>query len=358
MQIITGAITTISPVHIGNGRARGTFSQTLPYIPGRTIRGMVGWYLYQYNRNLFDACGLSEEHDPLAMKVLFRNAYPFADGGRAIFAPLILHWCKGCQSLIPSDTRECGQTVDKAICLQEGKKHAGLIAPRSLAEKRLISAGSVPLRMETKCPIRRDGHISMGKDWELKPYHIQSIEPGVSFGFSLLADESVVDGITACLQEASYTCGLGGFRSRGYGLVDFSLHAPVSAEDVIKKRAADLSGKDFCLLTLNAPCVLRSGKESYLGFDRRFFNAVNERLSLAGYTGDISPADGSSSMSRTLVRGWSLKNGNMVDEIIPAMGPGSCTFVSGSPLSLAALEVFGAGDLLSMGCGEMYIGGI
>lgn len=358
MQIITGTITSVSPVHIGNGRTRGTFSQTLPYIPGRTIRGMVGWYLYQFKRSLFDACGLSEDHDSSKMKVFFRYAYPFADGKRAIYAPLILHWCKGCQSMIPPDTRECEQVHEGSLCLQEGRKHTGLISYRSFAEKRLIFPDSVPLRIETKCPITRDGHTSMGKDWELKPYHIQSIEPGVSFGFSFLADESVADGITACLQEASYACGLGGFRSRGYGLVDFSLNTPISVDDMIQNRAQELSGMDSFLLTLNAPCIFRSENESHLGFDRHFFTAVNERLSMAGYTGDISPADGSSAMSRTLVRGWSLKNGNMVDEIIPALGPGSCTYVSGSPVSLAALEVLGAGDLLSMGCGEMYIGGI
>ena len=47
MQVMKGTITSVSPLHFGNGRARGTFSQTLSYVPGRTIRGMIGWYLYQ-----------------------------------------------------------------------------------------------------------------------------------------------------------------------------------------------------------------------------------------------------------------------------------------------------------------------
>ena len=39
------------------------------------------------------------------------------------------------------------------------------------------------------------------------------------------------------MNEASYACGLGGFRSRGYGLVNVSADMKVSDDEYIAKRA-------------------------------------------------------------------------------------------------------------------------
>lgn len=358
MQVISGTITSISPLHFGNGRARGTFSQTLSYIPGRTIRGMIGWYLYQYDRKLFDLCGLAEDHDPGKMNLFFRNGYPLADGDRSVFAPIKSRWCKKCKSLITNDENECSQVTDGRPCLQEGKKYAGLIGKQSFSQKKFIKPDPVPKRIETKCPITRDGHTSMGSDWQLSPYHIEGIEPGVSFGFVMLVDKNVADSVISILNEASYACGLGGFRSRGYGLVDISVDSQISANEYIKTRSIEISREDKNLLTLNSPCVIRSGDEAIIGLDRSFFEEANRMLESRGYKGDVSLGqDPTPFITKSVVRGWSLKNGNMVDEIVPATGPGSCIMVSGSPASLAALEVFGSGDLLSCGCGELYISG-
>ncbi|MCA1917600.1 RAMP superfamily CRISPR-associated protein [Methanospirillum hungatei] len=356
MQMIKGTITSVSPLHFGNGRARGTFSQTLSYVPGRTFRGMIGWYLYQYNRELFDACGLAEDHDPEKMHVFFRNGYPLSDKERSVYAPLKSRWCKKCGSLIENDENECTHTVDGRLCLQEGKKHTGLVGMKSFYERRLVQPDPVPKRLETKCPITRDGHTSMGSGWQLSPYHIEGIEPGVSFGFVLLADDRVVDDVVHTLNEASYACGLGGFRSRGYGLVDFSVTTCISDDEYIISRSSELSERDEHLLILNSPCILRTGVSSRIGIDQEFFETINQRLESKGYKGDLAPgSDPNPYITRSVVRGWSLKNGNMVDEIVPATGPGSCMVVTGSPASLAALEIYGIGDMQSSGYGELFV---
>ncbi|MDD1724402.1 MAG: RAMP superfamily CRISPR-associated protein [Methanospirillum sp.] len=358
MLMIQGDITSLSPLHFGNGRTRGTFSQTLPYIPGRTIRGMIGWYLFQNDHALFDACGLAEDHDATKMHLFARNAYPLAGGMRSVYAPLKYYWCKGCQSLIPAGKTECNMTMKGFPCLQEGRRYTGMIGMETFSEKRLKNPDPVPMRLETKCPITRDGHTSMGKDWQLKPYHIQGIEPGVSFGFQMLADETVSEGVLSCLEEASYTCGLGGFRSRGYGLVDFSTEPGVQVKELVDRRSGEIGEQETHLLTLNSPCITRSHDRCIIGFGDEFFREANSRLASAGFSGDISPgADASPEITKALVRGWSLKNGNKVDEIVPATSPGSCITVEGSPQSLAALEVLGVGDLLSCGYGEVYISG-
>jgi hypothetical protein len=359
MQVMTGTITSVSPLHFGSGRARGTFSQTLSYVPGRTLRGMLGWYLYQYNRDLFDACGLAEDHDPEKMSLFFRNGYPLSEGERSVYAPVKSRWCKKCGALIENEDNECEQVNEGRLCLHEGKKFSGLVGKRTFSEKRLVTTDLVPKRLETKCPIRRDGHTSMGDGWTLSPYHVEGIEPGVSFGFMMVADDLVADDVVLSLNEASYACGLGGFRSRGYGLVNVSVDMKVSDDEYIAKRAGNFSTEDEYLLILNAPCILRSGASSMIGIDMSFFEAINRRLESKGYKGDICPgSDPAPYITRSVVRGWSLKNGNMVDEIVPANGPGSCVVVSGSPSSLAALEVYGVGDLQSCGYGEMFISGV
>jgi len=359
MQVMKGTITSVSPLHFGNGRARGTFSQTLSYVPGRTIRGMIGWYLYQNYRDLFDACGLAEDHEPEKMHLFFRNGYPLSDKKRSVYAPLKSRWCKKCGMLIENDENECTQMVDGRLCLQEGKKHTGLVGIKSFSERKLVQPDPVPKRLETKCPITRDGHTSMGSGWQLSPYHVEGIEPGVPFGFVMLAEDTVADDVVHILNDASYACGLGGFRSRGYGLVDISVDSQVSDDEHIASRSSEFSKGDEYLLILNAPCILRSGANSTIGLDRSFFEAINKRLESRGYKGDIAPgSDPSPYITRSVVRGWSLKNGNMVDEIVPATGPGSCIMVTGSPSSLAALEVFGIGDMQSSGYGEMFVSGV
>lgn len=359
MQVVKGTIRSVSPLHFGNGRARGTFSQTLSYVPGRTIRGMVGWYLYQYNREMFDTCGLAEDHDPEKMHLFFRSGYPLSEGERSVFPPIKSRWCKKCGSLIENDENECTRVIDGRLCLQEGKKHTGLVAKRTFSERKLIQPDTVPKRLETKCPITRDGHTSMGSGWQLSPYHVEGIEPGVSFGFVMLADDAVANDMVQTLNDASYACGLGGFRSRGYGLVDISVDSRVSDDEYIASRSADFSKGDEYFLILNAPCILRTGASSTIGLDRSFFESINKRLESKGYKGDIAPgSDPSPYITRSVVRGWSLKNGNMVDEIIPATGPGSCIMVTGSQSSLAALELYGVGDMQSSGYGEMFVSGV
>lgn len=145
---LEGFITAISPLHIGSGRSKGTFIQTLDYIPGRTIRGMLGYYLYKNDRQLFDNIGIDEEKDISRMGIFFKNAYPVEENGTTVASPLILRWCKRCDALFARerDERECKNVENNIPCLHEGKKYSGLMSLESIRDRKLKRQRLIPNR--------------------------------------------------------------------------------------------------------------------------------------------------------------------------------------------------------------------
>ena len=356
---LSGIITALTPLHIGNGRSRGTFIPTLEYIPGRTIRGMVGFYLYSYDRELFDKSGIDEEHDISRIGVQFRNAVPFSEEGRTVMAPASLRWCKKCGTLMSAREKGCTHRVDGRECLNEGKKASGFILENSIHDRMLRRPDPVTLTIETKCPITRSGHTSPGSQedgYELSPYHVQSIQNGAKFSFSILVRDDLADALKEVLDQASRVCGIGGLRSRGYGTIDITVTREEAVSELVESRAAGIADHTPVTLVANAPILIQEGDEAIIGFDHRFIGSVRQNLSVQGYGGDSIRFDAEAQprVTRGFVRGWSLKHGNTLDPVITCTGAGSCVRMTGDPTALAALEVFGSGEMTGSGYGDMY----
>lgn len=355
---LDGFITAVSPLHIGSGRSKGTFIQTLDYIPGRTIRGMLGYYLHKNDKQLFDNIGIDEEKDISRMGILFKNAYPAEKDEATVASPLNLKWCKKCGALFERDQKECKNYVNNKPCLHEGKKYQGLVLLKALKEKKLSRPNSHSTKIETKCPITRDKHASMPEESELKPYHIQSIEAGARFSFRLLVRDEFADGVIEALKNAGTFYGLGGFRSRGYGSVRFDVMEKSDLKLNINKRVEEISRMNSRLLVVNSQMILKKGDESIIGFDDTFKEYCSKTLNSIGMNGKISfddPPDAKISLSTA--RGWSYKHQNSLSELIPCIGYGSCVKVSGDTEALAALEAYGIGEMINCGYGDVYVMG-
>ncbi len=195
---LEGIITTKSSLHIGKGRPKGTFVQTLDYIPGRTMRGMIGYYLYKNDIQLFNDIKIDEENDISKMGIFFKDAYPIYENDITIASPLLFKWCKKCQTLFKMNDKECKKIKDNRQCLHEGSKYSGLISIDSIKNKELKKVKIYSKQIETKCPITRTGHTSMGgsdEGYELSPYHVESIPAGARFRFRIIVKDDFVNKI-------------------------------------------------------------------------------------------------------------------------------------------------------------------
>lgn len=252
---LDGIITAVSSLHIGTGRSKGTFIRTLDYIPGRTLRGMLGYYLFKNDKDLFDCTGIDEGKDISKMGVFFKNAYPIENNEVTIASPLNLMWCKKCGNLFGKYESECKNFVNNKPCLHEGKKNSGLILMKSITEKKMIRPNS-HTKIETKCPIRRDKHASMPENSELKPYHIQSIDSGARFSFRMLIRDELADKTIEALRYAGAFYGLGGLRSRGYGIVRFEITGKTNLDKKIDEREKEISKIESKLLVVNSQLII------------------------------------------------------------------------------------------------------
>ena len=364
---ITAIMKALSSLHLGTGKKSGTFARTLEHVPGRTIRGMVGYYLYTNDRELFDAMRIGEDEDMGRTGVFFKDALPLyqSDKGmlkRSVLAPSALKWCKKCGHLIDNEKEGCSNVENGKLCLQEGKKFTGFMSHDSLDILKLEKV-SVATNISTKCPITRSGHTSPGSDFKLSPYHVESIVPGTSFEFKCLVEDEFADRLISTLKEAGIFAGIGGYRSRGYGTVAFSEFKEIPVSELIEQKASKISEIENVMLVANSPMIIRSGEKSIIGFDSSFEEYVNKTLAISGYSGTFSLSINAISgleplsrqrITRGIARGWSIKNGNKVSEIIKCIGPGSCVMVDGDPNVLAALGTYGAGEMINSGYGDVY----
>ncbi|MBU4373711.1 MAG: hypothetical protein KJ714_04575 [Euryarchaeota archaeon] len=351
-----GFITALSPIHIGSGRSKGTFIKTLEHIPGRTIRGMLGYYLYKNDRQLFEATGINEEMDLSKMGIFFKNAYPVVNDGMTVASPLLFRWCKKCGTLFEKSEKECKNVENDVPCLHEGAKYSGLMSFDSIKARRLKTEKPYSTQIETKCPITRTGHASMPEGSDLSPYHIESISAGARFRFRVVMKDEFSDRIIESLKNAGTFYGLGGFRSRGYGSVKFDL-TKYDLKEKMQKRADEISAIGNKLLVVNSQMVLRNGEESVIGFSDTFQKYADLTLSSMGIKGKIEIHENNARIARSIARGWSLKNQNSLSPLIPCIASGSCTGVSGDAQALAALEAYGIGEMTNCGYGDVYITG-
>jgi CRISPR/Cas system CSM-associated protein Csm3 (group 7 of RAMP superfamily) len=368
---LTGLMITISPLHIGTGKKRGTFSETREYVPGRAIRGMVGYHLHSNNPELFKKLRIDEDSDMGKTGVFFKDALPRYVNNYptinkpTVSSPISLRWCKKCKSQMKYKSTECSNTVNGKTCLHEGKKITGFITEDSITTGKLEKA-SVNKTIITKCPITRGGHTSPGLDYELSPYHIESIPPKTKFGFRCIVEDEFVNDLKNTLNEAGVFGGLGGYRSRGYGTVAFTEMKESPVDDVINKRANELSQISNLMMVTNSPMIIRDNEIPIIGFDFQFCNHASKTFALSGYDGvlqlkydeDVIKPDEKvikQRITKGIAAGWSIKYKNRVPEIISCIGPGSCVEIDANNFkALAALEVFGVGEMTNSGYGDVY----
>lgn len=355
---------TVSPLHIGTGKKRGTFSETREYVPGRAIRGMVGYYLHSNDFELFKKLRIDEDSDMGKTGVFFKDALPRYVNEKdssiikpTVASPISLRWCKKCKSLMKYKSAECSNTVNGKTCLHEGKKMTGFITEDSMITRKLEKA-SVNKTIITKCPITRGGHTSPGLDYELSPYHIESISPKTKFGFRCIIEDEFVDGIKDTLNEAGVFGGLGGYRSRGYGTVAFTEMKESPVDDVINKRANELSQISNLMMVANSPMIIRDdNKCPVIGFDSHFCDHASKTFTLSGHDEVLRFKHDviKQRIKKGIAAGWSIKHENRVPEIIFCIGHGSCVEIDADNFkALAALEVFGVGEMINSGYGDVY----
>ena len=362
---LTGVMVTVSPLHIGTGKKRGTFSETREYVPGRAIRGMVGYYLHSNNPELFKKLRIDEDSDMSKTGVFFKDALPRYVNEidttiikPTVASPISLRWCKKCRTLMEYKSTECSNTINGKTCLHEGKKMTGFITEDSTITRKLEKA-SVNKTIVTKCPITRGGHTSPGLDYELSPYHIESIPPKTKFGFRCIVEDEFVNGLKETLNEAGVFGGLGGYRSRGYGTVAFTEMKESPVDDVINKRANELSQISNLMMVANSPMIIRDDKIPIIGFDPHFCDYASETFALSGHDGILRLKHDKDVVKQRITKGmaagWSIKYKNRVPEIISCIGPGSCAEIDADNFkALAALEVFGVGEMTNSGYGDVY----
>jgi hypothetical protein len=145
-------------------------------------------------------------------------------------------------------------------------------------------------------------------------------------------------------------------------------------DELIEERSNELSGKHDLLMVTNSPMILRDDNKSFIGFGTNpkkdcrqdcnpkdyisedYFSVVRE---LSGCNGILKIRDDNDTIAQRITggiaRGWSIKHRNKVSEIIPCIGAGSCLKINGSgPEILAAMEVYGIGEMINSGYGDVY----
>ena len=326
MLILSGVMKAITPLHIGT-MGTGNYHPTLPYIPARTIRGMLGNYLFNENKSLFDRIEIDNDKKP--EKMFFKPALP----ENSVASPLILKWCKRCKKLV-GDDNECRDEE----CLQEGKKIGGFMLKKSFDEKRL-STYSLKTAIDTKCPILRKGHTSPGADDKLAPYNIGVLDAGSVFDFRCVVQDEYMDDVKDALSYSGLFYGIGGFRSKGYGMVEFEFNNEESVKDYIDRRISELSGT--LLMVLNSHAIFKDEGGYMIGFKDNLLNLGSVKIKKQVFSEDRA-------------RGWLIKGGYRLGRIIPATGLGSSAkVVDSDPMKAAEAEVYGIGKWKHI-CGDVY----
>ncbi len=335
--LLNGKIRALEPIHIGTGVSIGTFLETKDYITAKAIRGMLGNYLFNENRELFERTRISDDASPT---MFFKPALPY--GQRSI--PNIVKWCKRCGSLILKG--EDGEEKTCANCGHEGKKRSGWfeIGPEHTLPK-MVESKKVHKTISTKCPINPIRHSSYlpTDDGYKSPYNVEAILPGTQFDFRMVLQDDYVDDIKNALKEAGIFYGVGGLRSKGYGSIDIEFIEEKNAGDYIESNA---NRDRSAIMVSNNELILRSEKGYLRYFDE---NLIREYISKTlSHTNMQLPIEFSVKEQRSptpsLARGWDMKAGYKLMNLRPAIGPGSSARITANPELMAFIELFGLGE--------------
>lgn len=133
--------------------------------------------------------------------------------------------------------------------------------------------------------------------------------------------------------------------------------------EAIEKRASEMSNIPDLMMVTNSPMILKNEKNSIIGFDIKFGEYVTKTLAISGYDGKLRLNQDDNDeikqlLTEGIARGWSIKAGNKVSEIISCIGHGSCVETKPDNHSaLAALEMYGIGEMTNSGYGDVYFTG-
>ncbi|MFQ6128657.1 MAG: RAMP superfamily CRISPR-associated protein [Thermoplasmata archaeon] len=329
MILLTGRLTAIEPLHLGSGVTIGTFSPTLSYIPARTLRGMLGNYLFhQDGKNLFRELCLSDDKNP---GMWFKPSLP-AD---SVASPLAIRWCKRCGRILDSDSC-CPDDY------QEGSRKDGFVLWKSFSDG-VYSEASVAKSISTKCPIHPERHATYTAEEELSPYNVEAILAGTVFDFRAVVPKDYLDSIKDSLWKAGIFYGVGGFRTRGYGMVRFEFHDQnESVEEYVRRRSKEID--ENSLMVLNSPTVLRKDGKYFVGLEEDVLNRYI--CSLAKTKGvECKFTLKRSHIGVDYVRGWRITQRSYVDKLVPALKQGCSAYVDVKPELAALLEVYGLGEM-------------
>jgi hypothetical protein len=331
-MILRGVLSAISPLHIGTMGA-GNYHPTLKYVPARTLRGMLGNYLFHTDKKLFNELQITEDD---SNKLIFKPALP----KDSLASPLILSWCKRCGRLIKED--ECTE------CLHEGKGRGGFMQNASYEDQRFKSS-TMKLRIDTKCPITRRGHTSPSDRYELAPYNIGALNAGTEFDFRCIVADEYVAKVKEALKEAGILYGLGGFRSKGYGLVEFEFKKEEPETEYIEQRTSELTDSAL-LMVLNSEAIFEDSGGYVIGFKPEILNKDLGTVTIQ-----------KQKFSESKARGWMInrgvrkgnKNGYGLDRIVPATGLGSSALLEMEARKASEAELNGIGREKSI-YGDVY----
>jgi hypothetical protein len=178
--ILEGTFLALSPLHIGTGERKGNFHPTEIYVTAKALRGMLGTFLYHYDKELFEESRIGKEDSTLR----FFPSYPSG----SLPVPSNLRWCKRCGKLLEKEGELCPDDGN------EGKRRSGLFFTNSLKEKKFKEV-EIGRTIQAKVPIVRQTGASPDKEYKLKPYNIQVFGKGTEFDFMLKCPEEMAEKI-------------------------------------------------------------------------------------------------------------------------------------------------------------------
>ena len=210
----------------------------------------------------------------------------------------------------------------------------------SLSSKKFRSP-EIGSSIDTKCPITRKGHTSPGERYSLSPYNIGALLPGSEFDIRCVLPGEYVDDLKDAFREAGIFYGIGGFRSKGYGMVEFDFTGEEGIEGYIERRSSEFDGSSL-LMVLNSPAIFEEDSGYTIGLKERL---LEEELGKVRVIKQV--------FSEDRARGWEIKGGYRLGKIIPATGMGSSALIEVDPVRAARAEVYGIGSMRHI-YGDVY----
>ncbi len=339
-DIITGKIVNDSPLHLGSGKKMGNFRPTLKYIPGRALRGMIGNFLFHNDKELFKEIKI-EADSPLETKILFKPGMP----NNGVSIPLNLSICKKCKKIIKE--KLCLE------CLNETVQTSGIALKENLQLQSILDKILLTTTISTHAPIERKTHSTT--EHKLKPYNIESINRGYSFVFRIVCDSDYSLKVVEILNDAGEFYGLGGFRSKGFGIIQFKNVTTIPIKDWMAELP---TGK---WLVANSEIIFHKNSEkNFIGFVTEIIlNYIKKSLEILGENSTlIKELKIEKQFFKSVVaRGWTIKGKSRLDVLEPAIIAGSTAEIEITDKLQQILSTVGLGEKTHMGYGDIYFWG-